>query len=144
MVYLREGGYLKMGIFRKTSLILLVFITFSYTAQAGSIFNELVEAIQQKYVQLRLAEVGKKYKARNIEGRAYIVNITNDVSGHKVVTLSTEKDRTHPDAVTIIVYLRKYFDKSLLRFKVGDRAYCFGPFKEFRMRSIIIDGGFIK
>ncbi len=129
---------------KKIFCSLLMCILLSGEVYAGSIFNELVKAIKERYVKIQLAEVEKKYKDENIEGRAYMINITHDVSGQKMVTLSTEKDTNHPDSVRIIVYLRKYYDKHLSRFKIGDRVYCFGPFKEFRMRSIVIGEGFIK
>ena len=129
---------------KKIGLFLVVFVFFFASAHAGRRFDDLVKAIQEKYIQIRLEEVEKKYKNQNIEGRAYIINISSDVSGRKTVTLSTEEDRLHPKAVTIVVYLRKYYDKDMSRFKVGDRVHCFGSFSGFRMNTIVIGEGFIK
>lgn len=130
-------------------VIFFVFIFFctllTQEAHAGQGFKELVRALQSKKItQLELKEVETKYAGQNIEGRAYIINIGEDVSGTKVVTMCTEKETDHPQAVTVIVYLRKGFDGILWRFKPGDFRYCFGPFKEIRMRSIVIEGGFVK
>lgn len=117
----------------------------AFPAYAGRRFDELVRALQSKKVtQIMLQEVAAKHVGKNIEGRAYILNIGEDSSGVKVVTMCTEKKADHPRAVTIVVYLRKHFEGNLARFKVGDRRYCFGPFKEIRMHSIIIEGGFVK
>jgi hypothetical protein len=145
MVYLAMGvRVMAVNMSVKRLFCLFFFLSFFPAAHAGRPFDELVKALQERYVQMRLAEVQKKYYNKNVEGRAYITNISSDVSGRRVVTLSTEKSFRHPKAVTVVVYLRPYFDKNITRFKVGDRVYCFGPFKEFRMNSIIIEGGFIK
>ena len=115
------------------------------TAYAGESFDELVRALQSKKItQIKLKEVEAKYAGNNIEGRAYILNIGEDASGTKVVTMCTEKEPDDPKAVTIVVYVRKGFASNLSQFKPGDRRYCFGPFKEIRMHTIVIEGGFVK
>lgn len=120
-------------------------MAFAQEVDVGHGFEELVRVLQDPEItQIKLKEVEAKHAGKNIEGRAYIVNIGEDTSGIKMVNMCTHKELDDPRAVMIVVYLRRGFEANLSRFKPGDYRYCFGPFKEIRMRTIVIEGGFVK
>lgn len=120
-------------------------MVFAQEVYAGRGFEELVRVLQNpKITQIKLKEVEAKHAGKNIEGRAYIVNIGEDTSGIKIVNMCTHKELDDPTAVMIVVYLRRGLEGNLSRFKSGDYRYFFGPFKEIRMRTIVIEGGFVK
>ena len=129
---------------RKICLVLAVGLVFSYQAYAGNNYNALVKAIRRDWPQLRMQELVSKIKGVYIRGNAYVVAVAPDASGTIVVTLCTNKITSHENAVTLVVYVRKNFEKIALKVKPGKKVYFSGLFQEIRMRTIVIDYGILR
>jgi hypothetical protein len=129
---------------KTASLLLFLFLTLSFFAYANEAFDELESAITNRCNKIIMEKLHKKYAGKRIEGRGYIVSITEDVSKGVVVTLSNDKDPASASAVYIIVYVREFIAKDVLQLKPGRYSRFFGDFDEVRMRSIIVRNAFVK
>lgn len=132
---------------RITSLVIVITclsLIFCPPLQANEAFDEFAEAIVNKATKIRMQELCKKYAGARIEGRAYIISISEDNEGSFIVNLSTKKDAASSRSIHIVVFLRKYFIGKKLKAKAGSYVRFMGKLKEFRMSTIILDEGVVK
>ena|SRR3989338_2697707 len=111
---------------------------------ANDAFNEFARAILKKAPKFEVEALINKYQGQDLNGQAYVVSIGEDLSGDTLVNLSTRSDFTASDAVSLVVFLRKYLAGHKLKIKQGQRVRFMGIFEEIRMDSIILKEGVIK
>ncbi len=111
---------------------------------ANEPFSEFARAILRKATKLEVETLTAKYKGRELNGYAYVVSTSEDLSGEITVTLSTKKDFSALDTVNVVVFLRKYFAKQKLNIKPDQRVWFMGVFEEIRMNTIILKEGLVK
>lgn len=128
----------------KIVLLLSLFLIPSFFAHANKLFDVVSRAVRSRCTKITMERIEKEYKGDRIEGKAYIVSVTEDVSEGVVVTLSTNKDPTSTSAVYITVYVREFIAKDVVKFEPGRYSRFFGEFDGVRMRSIIVRRGFVK
>ncbi|MBU1113027.1 MAG: hypothetical protein KKH93_04050 [Candidatus Omnitrophica bacterium] len=129
-------------------LILTVFalggIGFLAPVYANEGFEKFAEAITKKVSKIEFEELINQYRGERLDGYAYVVSITKDITGDTTVNLSTKRDFSSSDTVNIVVFLRKHLAGRKLKIKEGRRFRFMGIFEEIRMNTLILKEGLVK
>jgi len=149
MIY-RSGKkpYLNFVPPRSHTLLLKLFLSVMLTSFPScvfgdEIFDKLVIVLQNSAPQMDLIALEKQYQGHNFSGRAYIKNMTRAEDDRLVVYLTTSfKDS--PTPVDIAMYIRLSLIKKTARLNIGKSVYFAGKFKEFRMKTIVVEDGLIR
>ena len=126
------------------SICIFLNLVFSLPLLANGAFDEFKEAILDKAPKIKIQGLCQKYKGERLDGRAYVVSISNDIEGNAIVNLSTKKNPSSLNSINIVVFLRQYLVGKKLKAKVGDYVRFIGNLQEMRMSTIVLNEGVVK
>ena len=122
---------------------LLVFC-FSPPVYANRLFKQIIAVMSDEVTKQSLDKLRIEHKGKRVSGRGYIISITRDLANKTIVNLSTRRDKTSPESVSIVVFVRNHFIKRALRLKIGSYVYFLGDFDGIRLRTMVIRDGIVK
>jgi hypothetical protein len=125
-------------------LLVLPLLVFCLPAYSNKLFKQIIAVMSSEVPKQSLDEIRIEHKGKRVSGRGYIISITRDLTNKTIVNLSTRRDKTSPESVSIAVFVRKHFVKRALRLKIGSYVYFLGDFDGIRLRTMVIRKGIIK
>lgn len=121
--------------------LILFLLAFNISVYAEDTLAEIVKVLTASSTKIELENVEKKYRGKQINGRAKVLYISTSDDGI-LVTLIKE-DPLKDLSAEIGVFVRKHMSDEALKLQVGEEAFFSGIFEAIRMNTIIVREGYV-
>ena len=99
----------------------------NFICKTDTIFDEILDALNNKDKQNNVYLLQEKYANEYISGRGYLVKIEKDIFGNVLLELLNKKSYLEENLVNIKVWIKNKYNKEVLKYyKVGDYIYFCG------------------